>query len=68
MDNMDFQEVRWGDIDCIIQVQDRGRWRTLIKAITNLWVQLNAGNVLTRRGPVTSLGMTAQCSSLEIVA
>jgi len=38
MDNMDLQEMGWGGIDCIIQAQDRDRWRTLIKAITNLRV------------------------------
>jgi len=58
MDNMDLQEMGWGGIDCIIQAQDRDRWRTLIKAITNLRVPWNAENLLTRRGPVALLGRT----------
>ena len=58
MDNTDLQEVGWGGMNCIIQAQDRDRWRALIKAIPNLGVQLSAGNLLTRRGPVTLLGRT----------
>jgi hypothetical protein len=40
MDNirMDFEEVGWGDVDWIGLVQDRDRWRALVKSVLNLWV------------------------------
>jgi hypothetical protein len=39
---MDPQEVKWGDIDWIDLAQDKYRWRALVNAIMNLWVQQNA--------------------------
>ena len=41
---MHFQEVRCGYVDWIGMAQDRDRWRTLVSAVMNLWVSLNAGN------------------------
>ena len=35
---MDLQEVGGGQVDWIGLAQDRDRWRTLVKAITNLRV------------------------------
>jgi len=44
---IDLQELRRGDIDWIDVVQDRDRWRSLVNAVMNLRVPLNAGNFLT---------------------
>jgi len=41
---MHFQEVRCGYVDWIGMAQDRDRWRTLVSAVINLWLSLNAGN------------------------
>jgi hypothetical protein len=35
---MDLLEIDWGGVDWIILVQDRDKWRTLVKAIINLRV------------------------------
>jgi len=35
---MDLQEVEYGDVDWIELSQDRGRWRALVTAVTNLRV------------------------------
>jgi hypothetical protein len=35
---MDLVEVGWGDVDWIGLVQDRGRWRALVKCVLNLRV------------------------------
>ena len=35
---MDLQEVGGGYVDWIGLAQDRERWRTLVSAVTNLWV------------------------------
>ena len=44
---MDLQEVEYRDMDWIDPVQDKDRWRALVKAVMNLCVPLNAGNFLT---------------------
>ena len=44
---MGLQEVGYGGMDWIDLAQDRDRWRTLVTAIMNLRVPLNAGNFLT---------------------
>jgi len=35
---LDLQEVGCGYMDLIGLAQDRGRWRTLVSAVMNLWV------------------------------
>ena len=40
---MDRQEVGFGDMDWIKLAQVRDRWRTLVNAVMNLLVPLNAG-------------------------
>jgi hypothetical protein len=46
------QEVGWG-MEWIDVAQDRGSWRALVNAATNLRVPQNAGNFLTNRRPVS---------------
>jgi hypothetical protein len=31
-------DLRWGGIDWIVLAQDRDQWRTLVKAVIDLWV------------------------------
>jgi hypothetical protein len=35
---MNLQELGWGDMDWMDLVQDRDRWRALVKAVMNLRV------------------------------
>jgi hypothetical protein len=35
---MDFREVGWQGVDWIHLAQDRGKWRALVKTVTNLQV------------------------------
>ena len=35
---MDIQEVGWEGVDWIDLAQDKDRWRTLVNAVTKLWV------------------------------
>ena len=50
---MDLQVVGCGYKDWIRLAQDRDRWRTLVSAVMNLPVPLNAGNFLTSCKPVS---------------
>jgi len=50
---VDLQEVGCGYMDWIGLAQDRDRWRTLVSAVMNIWVPLNAGNFLTSCKPVS---------------
>jgi len=51
---MDLQEVGWGEsMDWIDLAEDRDRWQALVKAVMNIWVPQNAGNVLTSSEPVS---------------
>ena len=36
-----------GSMDWIDLAQDRDKWRAVVKAVTNLWVPQNKGNLLT---------------------
>jgi len=37
----------WKGVDWIDLVQDGGRWRTVVKMLTNIWVLYNMGKSLT---------------------
>ena len=50
---MDLQEEGCGYVDWIGLAQVRDRWRTLVSAVMNLRVALNAGNFLTGCKPVS---------------
>jgi hypothetical protein len=50
---MDLPEVGCVGMDLIELVQDRDRLRTLMNAVMNLRVQLNAGTFLTSYKPVS---------------
>ena len=50
---MDLQEVGCGYMDGIGLAQDRDRWRTIVSAVMNLGVPLNAGNFLISCKPVS---------------
>ena len=43
---MDLQEVGCGYVDWIGLAQDRDKWRTLVSAVTKLWVPYRCGEFL----------------------
>jgi hypothetical protein len=45
--NLDIMEMGWEGVDWIHLVQERDQWRAVVKTVTNLRVQLKAGNFLT---------------------
>jgi hypothetical protein len=50
---MDLQDLGCGYMDWIELAQDRDRWRTVVSAVMNLRVSLNAGNFWTSCKPVS---------------
>jgi hypothetical protein len=42
---MDFGEVAWDGVGCIILVQDKDEWRALLNAVVILRVPYNAGKL-----------------------
>jgi hypothetical protein len=44
---MDPREVGWEGMNWFHLAQDRNRWRTLVNAVMNVRVPLNAGNILS---------------------
>ena len=55
---MDHQEVGCGYMDWIGLAQNRDKWRTLVSAVMNLRVPLNAGYFLTNCKPICLSGRT----------
>jgi hypothetical protein len=43
---MDLKDVGWGSMDWIALIQDRDRWRALVKAVMNLRVPQKSGEFL----------------------
>jgi hypothetical protein len=35
---MDLRETGWGDMDWIVQAQDRDQWRAFVNKVMNIWV------------------------------
>jgi hypothetical protein len=44
---IDLREIGWDGMDWIDLVEDRDRWRALVKTVMNIRVSLNAGKVLS---------------------
>jgi hypothetical protein len=44
---VNLQEVEYGGMDWIGLAQDWDRWQVFVIVVLNLWVPLNAGNLLT---------------------
>jgi hypothetical protein len=44
---MDFQKLKWEGVNWIDLAQDKDEFRTLVKAVMNIWVQLSVENLWT---------------------
>jgi hypothetical protein len=36
---MDLAEIGWGSMDWLGLIQDRDKWRPLVKAVMNFWIK-----------------------------
>jgi len=41
---MDFQEVEWGGMDCVVLARDRHKWQIRVKEVMDLSVPSNKGS------------------------
>jgi hypothetical protein len=50
---MDLTEILYEDVDLILLVQDRERWRIFVNTVMNIQVSYEAGNFWTSRATVS---------------
>jgi hypothetical protein len=56
--------IKYGRLDLITLAQERNKWRTLVNAVVNFRVALNAGNFLINLGAI-SLSIWAVLQTAE---